>query len=70
MEMEYIGGGYDVAKYYSRGDEEFMNKIIRYDMETTVCFIMVVDLRTSIACSWGTIDVNGGVNTSNGIGKM
>jgi len=70
MNLEYIGGGYEVAKYHSGGDEEFMNTVASYDLITTVCFIMVVDLMTSLATSWGTIDKNGGVNTSYGKGKI
>jgi len=56
MEMDYIGGGYEVAKYYSGGDEEFADTVESYDLDTSICFIMVVDLITSIAFSWGTID--------------
>jgi len=38
------------------GDEEFADTAETYDLDTSICFIMVVDLMTSIAFSWGIID--------------
>jgi len=68
MAMDYIEGSYEQVKYYSGGDEGFMNSVLSFNLNTTVCFIMVVDLSSSFACSWGTIDVNG-VNMSNLVHK-
>jgi len=67
MPIEYISGTADRAKLHSGGDEEFSHMVANYDLEKMVCYIMVVDLNTSIASSWGTMDINGNINTHDGV---
>uniref|UniRef100_A0A6B2L171 Uncharacterized protein n=1 Tax=Arcella intermedia TaxID=1963864 RepID=A0A6B2L171_9EUKA len=57
MDLRYIGGGSDVAHYYSGGDKEFVETVTKYDIQKTVCFLMVTDLGNSTASAWGVIDV-------------
>jgi hypothetical protein len=63
MPIDYISGSSNTAKHHSGGDEEFSHMVGNYNLEKMVCYIMVVDLGTSIACSWGTIDIVGNINT-------